>query len=124
MEGQDIDNYEYAQDGKKISIEFGFTKDRFTEDEIVDGDADVGDDIWKPVITIDPDISEITIKQWDTLNLPVAKAIDKVGEINGEDITEDISSRIRIVNNVNWSIPGEYEVIYEASDWVGNLPNR
>lgn len=121
LEGQDIDNYEYAQDGKKISIEFGFTKDRFTEDEIVDGDADVGDDIWKPVITIDPDISEITIKQWDTLNLPVAKAIDKVGEINGEDITEDISSRIRIVNNVNWSIPGEYEVIYEASDWVGNF---
>ena len=63
MEGQDIDNYEYAQDGKNF-YRVGFTKDRFTEDEIVDGDADVGDDIWKPVITIDPDISEITIKQW------------------------------------------------------------
>ena len=31
IEGQDIDNYDFAQLGKTISINFGFTKERFTE---------------------------------------------------------------------------------------------
>ncbi len=34
IEGQDIDNYDLAQIGKKISINFGFTKQRFNEDDI------------------------------------------------------------------------------------------
>ena len=34
LEGQDIDNYDFAQIGKAISINFGFTKQRFTEDDI------------------------------------------------------------------------------------------
>jgi hypothetical protein len=33
IEGQDIDNYNFAQIGKKISVEFGFTKERFNEDD-------------------------------------------------------------------------------------------
>ena len=34
IEGQDIDNYDFASIGKKISVNFGFTKERFTEDDI------------------------------------------------------------------------------------------
>ena len=34
IEGQDIDNYDFASLGKKISINFGFTKERYTEDDI------------------------------------------------------------------------------------------
>ena len=34
IEGQDIDNYDLAQIGKKISVNFGFTKQRFNEDDI------------------------------------------------------------------------------------------
>ena len=34
LEGQDIDNYDFASIGKKISVNFGFTKERFTEDDI------------------------------------------------------------------------------------------
>ncbi len=34
IEGQDIDNYDFASLGKKISVNFGFTKERFTEDDI------------------------------------------------------------------------------------------
>jgi len=30
IEGQDIDNYDFASLGKKISINFGFTKERYT----------------------------------------------------------------------------------------------
>ena len=38
IEGQDVDNYDFASLGKKISVEFGFTKERFF-DEDVDYDA-------------------------------------------------------------------------------------
>lgn len=34
IEGQDIDNYDFASVGKQISVNFGFTKERFTEDDI------------------------------------------------------------------------------------------
>ena len=34
LEGQDIDNYDFASIGKQISVNFGFTKERFTEDDI------------------------------------------------------------------------------------------
>ena len=34
LEGQDIDNYDFASIGKQITVNFGFTKERFTEDDI------------------------------------------------------------------------------------------
>jgi hypothetical protein len=34
IEGQDIDNYDFAQIGKKIAVKFGFTKERYTEGDI------------------------------------------------------------------------------------------
>lgn len=34
IEGQDVDNYDFASLGQKISIKFGFTKERYTEDDI------------------------------------------------------------------------------------------
>ena len=34
IEGQDIDNYDFASIGKQIKVNFGFTKERFTEDDI------------------------------------------------------------------------------------------
>ncbi len=34
IEGQDIDNYDFASLGKKISVNFGFTKERFTESDV------------------------------------------------------------------------------------------
>jgi len=34
LEGQDVDNYDFAQLGKKISVNFGFTKERYTEDDV------------------------------------------------------------------------------------------
>ena len=33
IEGQDIDNYDFASLGAKISVNFGFTKERITEDD-------------------------------------------------------------------------------------------
>ena len=34
IEGQDIDNYDFASLGGKIAVQFGFTKERFNEDDI------------------------------------------------------------------------------------------
>lgn len=34
IEGQDIDNYDFASLGKKISVNFGFTKERYTETDV------------------------------------------------------------------------------------------
>ena len=34
IEGQDIDNYDFASIGKQITVNFGFTKERFDESEI------------------------------------------------------------------------------------------
>ena len=33
IEGQDVDNYDFAAIGKAISVKFGFTKQRFTEED-------------------------------------------------------------------------------------------
>ena len=34
IEGQDIDNFDYASVGKYIKVGFGFTKQRFTSDDV------------------------------------------------------------------------------------------
>jgi len=34
IEGQDVDNYDFASIGKKISVNFGFTKERYTETDV------------------------------------------------------------------------------------------
>ena len=34
IEGQDIDNYDFASLGKKISVSFGFTKERFFDEDV------------------------------------------------------------------------------------------
>ena len=35
IEGQDIDNYDFAAVGKQISVNFGFTKERYNEDDVL-----------------------------------------------------------------------------------------
>ena len=40
IEGQDIDNYDFAQLGKQISVKFGFTKERYTGEGAANGDID------------------------------------------------------------------------------------
>ena len=40
IEGQDIDNFDYAQVGKVIEVAFGFSKQRYTAEEILDTNQD------------------------------------------------------------------------------------
>ena len=47
IEGQDIDNYDYAQVGKQISVKFGFSKQRFKANEVgVTDDEDNNNDLY------------------------------------------------------------------------------
>ena len=39
IEGQDVDNYDFAQLGSAISVNFGFTKERFTDKDVNYSDA-------------------------------------------------------------------------------------
>ena len=39
IEGQDIDNYDFASLGQQITVSFGFTKERFTQEEIASPSA-------------------------------------------------------------------------------------
>ena len=50
IEGQDVDNYDFASLGKKISVAFGFTKERFFDKDAgynADGSATLPDDVIK-----------------------------------------------------------------------------
>lgn len=55
IEGQDIDNYDFASIGKQITVNFGFTKERFDEqgDDNMQGSGPYSatGDITRPVIT-------------------------------------------------------------------------
>ena len=52
LEGQDIDNYDFSTIGKQIEVKFGFTKERFTEEEAQgQGPLMPTGDIVRPVIS-------------------------------------------------------------------------
>lgn len=40
LEGQDVDNFDLGFIGKKIKVTFGFTKDKFADDDVSEGDGD------------------------------------------------------------------------------------
>ena len=53
IEGQDVDNYDFASLGKKISVKFGFTKERFYGDDVDYNENDNADDNNGPALPSD-----------------------------------------------------------------------
>ncbi len=51
LEGQDVDNYDFAQLGKQISVNFGFTKERFYGEDIDYTGPELPDDVQKDMVT-------------------------------------------------------------------------
>ena len=81
IEGQDVDNYDFASLGKKISVAFGFSKERFFgEDVDYEGPPELPDDVERTRkvsytntgtvvpsdtrITFDDNANEFTIPNW------------------------------------------------------------
>ncbi|NLL44488.1 MAG: DUF5011 domain-containing protein [Mollicutes bacterium] len=121
LEGQDIDNYDFASIGRRISVKFGFTKQRFTEGDVDYSGPDVnqgegpsGPDKTMPVITING-ANPYYIDVGETYNDPGATARDNV---DGENVT--ITSEVV----VNTDYPGTYYVLYTATDSAGNTARK
>jgi hypothetical protein len=122
IEGQDIDNYDFASIGKKISVAFGFTKERYTEDDIDyngpvlnEGDGPGAADTTKPVITLTGSDPMEVVKD-ATFTDPGATATDNV------DTTESLT--IVQSGTVNTAIVGSYLRVYTVKDAAGNVATK
>lgn len=105
IEGQDIDNYDFAAIGKKISVNFGFTKERYTEEDIdYDGPA------LRPVITLNGD-ETMTIALGEEFNDPGATAVDTTDG----DVTDGITA----TGTVNTEEAGTYTITYRVTNSNG-----
>ena len=126
IEGQDIDNYDFASIGKKISVKFGFTKERYTEDDINYGgnggkDLNQGEgpdaaDKTVPVITLIGQ-SVVTLDKDATYAEDGATAYDN-------SIPHDLTASIVTTGTVNTAVPGTYRVLYTVTDASGNVGTK
>ena len=132
IEGQDIDNYDFASIGKRISVKFGFTKERFTEEDVnYEGPSTMpGTDTIKPVITLNGE-ETVTIALGSQYNDAGATASDVTFVENPEDPegpliekTIDLTTKIRTINPVNTSVAGTYYVTYDVNDFALNYAER
>ena len=143
IEGQDVDNYDFASIGKQISVNFGFTKERFTEDDINyngpdlnRGNGPIPEDLPEletgteeeiaarhaqrvaldktpPVITLSGS-QEVTLTVGDEFTQPTVTSVtDNVSVIN--------KNAVQTSGTVNTSQPGTYRVLYEVADEAGNV---
>jgi len=125
IEGQDIDNYDFASIGKKISIKFGFTKERYTEDDIDydgenlnEGDGPSAADTTVPVITLNEE-SVITLTKGTAYVEHGATAQDTVNHV-----VTDLTSSIITTGTVNTNVVGTYRVLYTVTDASGNVGTK
>ncbi len=138
IEGQDIDNYDFASIGKQINVAFGFTKERFTEGEAQgqDGPNMPTGDTTKPIITgVSNPASPVSASSFDPMN--GVHAYDIRSEASEEACTtaggtwttvdgttacyDDLTTKIQVTNPItSESAAGTYVVRYLVSDWQGN----
>jgi hypothetical protein len=125
IEGQDVDNYDFASIGKKIAVKFGFTKERFTEDDINyngpdlnQGDGPATGDKTAPVITLLGN-NPMTITVGGNYVEAGATASDK-----GTGTTVDVTSDIVTTGTVNTNVAGTYRILYRVTDAAGNTGTK
>ena len=89
IEGQDIDNYDFASLGKQISINFGFTKERYNEDDVDYEGPDT--DITNHVLDYEAegDVTEIKVGGEDTTAITYNKTLKQF--IISRDVKEDFT---------------------------------
>jgi hypothetical protein len=110
IEGQDIDNYEYAMIGKRISVQFGFTKQRFIDTDF-DYDGPQYEDDIPPLLTLNgPEEMEVL----------VGTTFDDPGAIAEDNLDGNINSKIVVEGTVDTATVGEYTLTYTVSDKAGN----
>ena len=136
IEGQDVDNYDFSSIGKQIKVQFGFTKERFTDEEAQGQDGPympTGDET-KPVISGVPATKTLTTAEVATFNPMAGVTASDVGAETTEEActanagtwdsgntacTYDLTTKIQVTNPVT-ATAGTYVVRYLVSDWQGN----
>ena len=134
LEGQDIDNYDFSSIGKQIKVAFGFTKERFTEEEAQgqDGPNMPTGDTTKPVISGVPATKTLSSAEVASFNPMTGVTASDVGAETTEEActanggtwatnacTYDLTTKIQVTNPVT-ATAGTYVVRYLVSDWQGN----
>ena len=136
IEGQDIDNYDFSSIGKQIKVAFGFTKERFTDEEAQGQDGPympTGDET-KPVISGVPSTKTLSTSEVATFNPMAGVTASDVGAETTEEACTanagswdsentacvyDLTTKIQVTNPVV-ATAGTYVVRYLVSDWQGN----
>ena len=134
IEGQDVDNYDFSSIGKQIKVAFGFTKERFTDEEIQgnDGPSMPTGDETKPVISGVAATKSLTTAEVASFNPMTGVTASDVGAETTEEActanggtwasstcTYDLTTKIQVTNPVT-ATAGTYVVRYLVSDWQGN----
>ena len=131
IEGQDVDNYDFASIGKKISVKFGFTKERYTEDDIKyegpnlnQGEGPNGSDITAPVITLEdgttPGSSTVNLTLGEAYVEPGFSASDKIDA----ETSNDVTGSVIVTGTVNTNKAGTYYKVYTVKDASGNTATK
>jgi len=118
IEGQDVDNYDFASIGKKITVNFGFTKERFEPTDI-DYDANGGPDLTPAYDTTNP---VITITGDDPLLVANGGPYDPLTGMSATDnLDGDITADLVVAGDtVDVNVAGDYEITYNIEDSAGN----
>ena len=117
IEGQDVDNYDFASIGKKISVKFGFTKERYAASDVYDNNPPLtsGTDTVKPVITLLGNENETVV---------LGSVYKDAGAEATDNEDTNMTAKIHVVNPVDTSKAGVYTVTYNVSDWSGNYADQ
>ena len=138
IEGQDTDNYDFAAIGKFITINFGFTKERYTEEDIdYDGpllNQGYGPDgvpLTPPVITISYDGNDLDIEEEVTVSLGTTTWEDDMSlGVSATTLLPDgnstalPSTAITRTGTVDATVAGTYRYTYRAEDTYGNIATK
>jgi len=122
IEGQDIDNYDFASIGKQIAVKFGFTKERFTEADIDyngpdlnQGEGPSAADKTAPVITLLGD---------NPTNIALDGTYSEAGATADDNVDGDITASIETLGTVDTTVAGTYTVVYRVVDAAGNMGTK
>jgi len=117
IEGQDVDNYDFASIGKKISVKFGFTKERYNASDVsYSGPAlNPGTDTTKPVITLNGE---------KNITATLGSVYEDAGATATDNLDDNMNAKIHVINPVDTSKAGVYTVTYNVSDWAGNYADQ
>ncbi len=101
IEGQDVDNYDFSVIGKQIVVGFGFTKERFTEEEAqgLNGPNMPTGDIVRPVIA--------GVESTATLSVAEVASYDPMDGVTASDISNEATEAACTTAHGTWNSTGK-----------------